>query len=198
MRIRKKVLLIAAAIAFIFIAAAYGENVPVTITAGEEWTWDPGANNIFDGEIDLSKYEGQELAVSMISDLPYRNETESEGRPVFTSVNGKRITMMKQSNNVRCTPTEDNPLMRFSARFTLPEEKRVYRIMLQFKITDEEGKEVGAFNTEISAGKDGINGPFYIPADIGMISVIICIIAAAVWIAVIMKIITSKRQRTGE
>ena len=198
MRIKTKVLFVAAAIILIFTAAAYGENVPVTVSAGEEWTWDPGANNIFDGEIDLSRYTGQELTVSMISDLPYRDDTESDGRPVFTSVNGKRITMLKQSDNVRCTPTEDNPVMRFSARFTLPEEKRVYRIIFQFKVTDEEGKEVSTFNAEISAGKDGLTGPFYIPADISMISVIICLIAAAVWTAVILRIIRRKRERTGE
>ena len=198
MRIKTKVLFIAASIILLFIAAAYGENVPVTVSAGEGWAWDPGANNIFDGEIDLGKYSGQELTVSMISDLPYSNDAESDGRPVFTSVNGKRITMLKQSDSVRCTPTEDNPFMRFSARFTLPEEKRVYRIVLQFKVKDEEGNEVSTFNAEISAGKNGLTGPFYIPADISMISVIICIIAAAVWTAVILRIIRRKRQRTGE
>ena len=184
---------------FCLLATAFGESVPASVTAGEEWSWDPGTKNVFDGEIDLSEYSGQEMTICMKSDLPYQSEDELAGSPVFTVVNGKRITMLKQCDTARCTPTEEDPVMHFSARFTMPAENRVYRIVFQFTVTDASGKEVSKYNTEISAGKAGAAGPFYIPADIRMITVIIFIAAAAIWAAaVLIHCGCRKRKRTGE
>lgn len=181
------------------LVTAYGESAPASVTAGEEWSWDPGTNNVFDGEIDLSEYTGQEMTICMKSDLPYQNEEELAGAPVFTVVNGKRITMLKQCDTARCTPTEEDSVMHFSARFTMPAEKRVYRIVFQFTVTDAYGKEVNVFNTEISAGNAGTAGPFYIAADIRMITVIICIAAVSIWTAaIVIHYSFRKRKRTGE
>ena len=181
------------------LCVSLAEEADVAITAGEEWSWDPGANNIFDGKINLKDYIGQELIIHISSDLPYQNEEGKNNSPVFMIVNGKRITVMKQTDSVRWIPSEDDPVMKFTARLTMPDEKHVYRIMFQFIVNNEEGNEIAVFNSEIKAGEDGTAGPFYIPADIGMITSVIFAAAAAVWIAALLaNRCFRKKNKTGE
>ena len=140
MKIKPIILLAIIIITVSCFITCHGEAVRAAVTAGEEWSWEPGAENIFDGIISLKEYAGQELTICMNSDLPYQNEEEQTGSPVFTSVNGKRITMMKQSDTAKFLPSEEMPDMNFSARFTMPSEKRVYSMTLQFALIDESGK----------------------------------------------------------
>ena len=193
MKIKPIILLAIIIITVSCFITCHGEAVRAAVTAGEEWSWEPGAENIFDGIISLKEYAGQELTICMNSDLPYQNEEEQTGSPVFTSVNGKRITMMKQSDTAKFLPSEEMPDMNFSARFTMPSEKRVYSMTLQFALIDESGNTIKTIDTGIKAGQDGAaDGPFYIPADISTITMIICIAAALVWIAAV---IVSRRCR---
>ena len=194
---KKTVILMFIITAVLFSCTCVRAEKPGTIiSAGEEWSWEPGANNIIEGELNLTEYIGQDLTVKILSDLPYANDEEKAGSPVFMNVNGKRITMMKQTDTVEYMPTENEPFMTFSARFTMPGEKRVYGIKFQFSLNDTEGKEIRKFNAEINAGENGTEGPFYIPADIHMITAVICIAAAAVWVsALIMNRCYKKKQK---
>ena len=86
----------------------------VTLSPGEDWVWTRGAYNTFTGEIDLSAFIGQEVTLVMGTNLKYDPEKEEKSSPVFTSVNGKRLTMMKQSASVQVTVDEAGSITRFT------------------------------------------------------------------------------------
>ena len=181
------------------IVSAGGEESKVQITAGEDWSWESGTVDMIEGMIDLSEYIGQEISVRVLTDLPYETEEEQKGQPVFVTVNGKRITVKKQSDTTRCTPSGEEPRMYFSARLTLPEKKRVYRISFQFVLTDENGQELKTVSAELSGGQGGTGSVFYIPADISKITAAIVIAAAAVWAAAVIRmLINRKKEKSGD
>ena len=70
MKARTMIILLTAAVMACCCTALAAETAGTRVTAGGEWSWDTGAYNTFDGEIDLAEYAGQELTVVMSSDLP--------------------------------------------------------------------------------------------------------------------------------
>ena len=114
----------------------------IQITAdNEEWSWDPGAYNLFSGLIDLSEYLGKELTITVTSDLQYGGDQEDQYNPLFTVINGHRITMLKQKNTAGFTPEAEQPVFEFSASVKLPEKGHVRSVKLEFTVSDENGTE---------------------------------------------------------
>ena len=178
-----------------FFTAAGGEKAGLSVTAGEGWSWESGAVDMIEGEIDLSEYSGRELTVRITTDLPYENEEEDVSGPVFVTVNGSRITVKKQSDTARCTPSSEQPVMDFSARFTLPEKKRVYKITFSFIISDDSGNELETRIFEMDGAKSGTGSVFYISADIYRITLYIGIAAMAVWCAALCRLKYNKNKK---
>ena len=200
----KRVSFLIAAFVFLVlsICSALSESVSAgRITAGEEWNWDPGAYNTFEGSIDLSEYKGQEIAVEMTTDLSYDTETEQDSMPVFTVVNGKRIVMLKQTNTIRCTPEKGSFVLDFSGRIRLPEKQRTDRIDFLFILTDSDGTQLKTVSCRLDNGDDTaqLNGSvFYIRFRTETVTLVLAIAAAAIWtIAVYRSIRTRNRNRTG-
>lgn len=172
---------------FFVIPAGSEQKSAVEITAGEEWTWKKGENNIFSGKIDLSEFAGKEITVALSCDLPFSVEEKKESSPVFTIVNGKRIPMLKQTGIFQCAPDSANPVIEFSGKFRLPEKERVNRIMFIFSVMDESGQEIMNKEAFISNGTDQNGNAFYIPADINQITMLILLAAAIAWTAVLIR-----------
>ena len=170
----------------------------IQITANhEEWSWDPGAYNQFSGRIDLTEFSGKELTIIISTDLSYGGEPEEDHNPLFTVVNGHRITMLKQKSSAVFTPDPENSVFEFSASIKLPEKGHVRSIKLDFRIVDENGTEVQNLQDVISAGDNAAgreNGVFYIPYDIGTISWIIAAAAAVIWAIVFFRGIIMKKE----
>ena len=169
------------------------------ITAdNEEWSWDPGAYNQFSGRIDLTEFCGKELTIKVSTDLSYGGDPEEDHNPLFTVVNGHRITMLKQKSSAVFTPETENAAFEFSASIKLPEKGHVRSIKLDFRIVDETGTELMKLQDIISAGENAAgreNGTFYIPYDIGTIIWIITAAAAAVWAVVLIRSVITKKYR---
>lgn len=176
------------------------ESEQAALVPGEEWSWSRGAYNNFSGQISLKEYTGTGLTVTVRAEIPY-TETEQESLPVFTSVNGKRIVMTKQSDTVHFTPDADHPDMAFSVSFRLPDKTYVTSVPFVFTVTDDSGKEMCTIRGRIDSDEDGSGqsgNPFYIPADIGMITAVIAGAAAGIWIIVILRgIYRKKNRKTG-
>ncbi len=176
------------------------ESGQAALVPAEEWSWSRGAYNTFSGQIDLAEYTGTELTVTVRAELPYTDE-ETESLPVFTSVNGKRIVMTKQSDTVRFTPDADRPAMAFSVSFRLPDKQYVSSAPFSFTVSDTAGKELCTIRGRIDSDRDGsgqTGNPFHIPADIGLITAIIAGAAAGTWIIVIIRgILRKKKRKTG-
>ena len=172
------------------------------IIPDDEWSWSRGAYNTFSGQIDLSDRSGETLTITISADLPYDNDSEQQSMPVFTSVNGKRIVMTKQSDTVQIMPENGEGIISFTASFRLPEKKNVEKASFVFRIKDQNGQELKTISglVEAAAEQRGKNqNPFYIPVSINTITIILTIAAVLVWIIVISKkTIGPKTQKTGE
>ena len=171
----------------------------IQITAdNEEWSWDPGAYNQFSGRIDLAEFCGKELTIRISTDLSYGGAPEEDHNPLFTVVNGHRITMLKQKSSAVFTPDTENPAFDFSASIKLPEKGHVRSIRLDFRIVDENGTELMNLQDTISAGDNAAgreNGTFYIPYNIRTIIWIITAAAALVWVVVLLRDFIKKKYR---
>ncbi len=166
-----------------------------------EWSWSRGAYNTFSGQIDLSGCDADELTVSLSTDLPYDTNAEQQSMPVFTSVNGKRIVMTKQSDTVHVSPENADGIMDFSGSFRLPEKTHVEKISFVFSIKDPDGQEIKTVTCRVEAsaeGKGANNHPFYIPVSIDLITIILAISAAVIWtIVFISNHLAKKSHETG-
>ena len=186
--------------AFCRSAALCEESGQAALVPAEEWSWSRGAYNTFSGQIDLAEYTGTELTVTIRAELPY-TDAETESLPVFTSVNGKRIVMTKQSDTVRFTPDAERSAMAFSVSFRLPDRQYVSCAPFAFTVSDPDGNELCTIRGRIDSDKDGSGqsgNPFHFPADIGLITAIIAGAAAGTWIIVIIRgILRKKKRKTG-
>ena len=176
------------------------ESVQAALVPGEEWSWSRGAYNTFTGQIGLKDYTGMELTVNIRAELPY-TDAEQESLPVFTSVNGKRIVMTKQSDTVRFTPVEERPEMAFSVSFRLPDKQYVTSVPFAFTVRDDAGNELCTIRGRIDSEDNGsgkAGNPFHIPADIGLITAVTAGTAVGIWIIVIIRgILRKKKRKTG-
>lgn len=181
----------------------HAESGPdAAIIPDEEWSWSRGAYNTFTGQIDLSGCDAGELSISVSTDLSYNNDTEQQSMPVFTSVNGKRIVMTKQSDTVHISPENVNGVMYFSGSLRLPEKNHVEKITFVFSIKDQNGLEIKTATCRIEAADEtkGNNiQPFYIPVSVNLITIILVISAVMIWSVVFIKSHNAKKtHETGE
>ena len=185
-------------ILFCCTSAVCEHNAEIQITASsDEWSWDPGAYNQFSGKIDLSEFCGREITIKMTTDLSYGGDPDEDHSPLFTVVNGHRITMLKQKSSAVFTPEKENAVLDFSASIKLPEKGHVRSIRLTFSIVDENGTELRNLQDVISAGDNAAgreNGTFYIPYDIGTLICVITAAAAVIWAIVLIRGVIKKKR----
>ena len=197
MKARTMIILLTAAILACICTALASESAGTHVTAGGEWSWDKASYNTFDGEIDLAEYTGQELTVVMSADLPYDDALDADKHPVFTVVNGSRITMLRQSDTAQFTPETGNTAMTFSGSLKLPEKKHAQQITFTFRILDANGQELKKETVRLEGAETAGNTAFYIAADINVIAA--CILAAAVlvWAAAVIRsrLVKNKKRR---
>ena len=175
----------------LFITSSQSEgNSATLIVPGEEWSWSRGTYNTFSGQIDLSDCPSGEVTIRMFTDLSYDEDSEQDSKPVFTSVNGKRIVMTKQSDTVLFSTDSDHPMLEFSASFRMPEKVHVSSVSFIFRVTDKEGNEWKTFSEKIEStgnGTDKTDSSFYIPVDINMITLVLGMTAALIWSIVLIR-----------
>ena len=170
-------------------SAAYSEEyAAVHIETGEEWSWEPGSYNLFSGTMQLTPYAGQELTINMTTNLLYGDDEDHN--PLFTVVDGKRIPMRQQSNSTVITPGGESSLLAFSGSIKLPEKGHVKHIEFQLQILDHTGRELTRITDEISVRDNNTaaaSGSFYIPWDIGTITIIAGTAAIMIWTVVLLR-----------
>lgn len=204
MKIRAYTILCTVVILLCFCSLTYSENTDVLqVVPGDEWSWSRGAYNTFSGTIDLSEWTGKELTVRISADLPYDTDNEKQSMPVFTSVNGKRIVMAKQSDTVAIIPDEDHPLTAFAVSFRLPDRQRINAVAVSIQVYDKDGNDLKRITGMIQADNHDSNiseNQFYISADIYQLTVIFTIAAILVWAIVFIRTIKRKfkKMKAGE
>ncbi len=177
-------------------SAAYSEEyATVHIEIGEEWSWDPGSYNLFSGTMQLTPYAGQELTINMTTNLLYGDDEDHN--PLFTVVDGKRIPMRQQSNSTVFTPGGESSLLAFSGSIKLPEKGHVKHIEFQLQVLDHTGRELTRITDEISVRDNdtaAASGSFYIPWDIGTITIIAGTAAIMIWTVVLLRSLVLRKK----
>ena len=177
-------------------SAAYSEEyAAVHIETGEEWSWEPGSYNLFSGTMQLTPYAGQELTINMTTNLLYGDDEDHN--PLFTVVDGKRIPMRQQSNSTVITPGGESSLLAFSGSIKLPEKGHVKHIEFQLQILDHTGRELTRITDEISVRDNdtaAASGSFYIPWDIGTITIIAGTAAIMIWTVVLLRSLVLRKK----
>ena len=162
------------------------------------WSWAPGTYNTFSGEIDLSEFVGKEIKIRISSDIPDTGEKGSGGHPVFSVINGQRITVLKQSDSYVVTPDTTSPNMSFIATIVLPEKNHLRRISFTIEVLDQNENQLRIETGEISSmGKTARDSAFYIPYDANRIALYAAVLAAVIWLLAIIRIhIQNKKHRS--
>lgn len=177
-------------------SSAYSEEyAAVHIETGEEWSWEPGSYNLFSGTMQLTPYAGQELTINMKTNLLYGDDEDHN--PLFTVVDGKRIPMRQQSNSTVITPGGESSLLAFSGSIKLPEKGHVKHIEFQLQILDHTGRELTRITDEISVRDNdtaAASGSFYIPWDIGTITIIAGTAAIMIWTVVLLRSLVLRKK----
>ena len=183
------------------IQICFGENIQSIQIIPDEWAWDPGAINSFRGELDLSDYKGKEIKIHLNTDLPTDDESDTDNTPVFTTINGKRITVLKQSDTVLFSPDKDLSIFCFTGQIRLPKKHRVREIRFSMKIYDGDENELGMFESSIRFADTGFGrseGSFYIPINIRVITLSLITVAILIWFAAVCRnIIVRKKLKNG-
>lgn len=172
-------------------SAAFAEN-----TAGEglafeeEWAWENEAVNSFSGTMDLSGYIGQEIQLQIKASFEPDNDSDEYPLPKFTSVEGKRIAMLQQSDSVSFTPGDEDSEFNFIASLMMPEKGHFQKIQIQVTATDGEGNEIKHISSAVSVKGSGTSASgrvFYIPFNIRTVTIVLFAAAALVWIAALVR-----------
>ena len=189
--------------ALLLMPAALCEQAPVDeIVSDEDWSWNPGSYNSFSGTVDLSPCDGETFTLHISTDLPENSPAGETLMPVFTVVNGKRITMLNQSDTVQAVSKGEESMIRFSGSIGLPEKDRVRRIAFRLTVLDAAGQEVKAFSSIVSIRDDDTDrlaGSFYIPFRIERVTLILSAAAVLIWMFAVVRCRTcGKKHKMGE
>ena len=165
------------------LAMAAGEGGTTDTMSCDAWDWENETVNSFGGEIDQAGWEGKEITLRLRAEFEPENESANERTPKFTTVNGKRKTMLEQSDSIVFTPEGDRKSVQFEASLQMPEKGHYQRIALELTASDPDGKELKRIPYEVTAGGTSAQGGrvIYIPFEIRDVAIILAAAAALVW-----------------
>lgn len=193
----RKVLLVMIAMINLICSIGLGEELKTDSISFDEWDWDNESVNVFNGSIDLSRWNGTELTLEMKAAFEPESVYASETVPKFTHFNGSRLTMLEQKDNITCTPETDKTPVTFAGSLQMPEKDHFRKITIDLAATDAEGKELKKISVTITrnAGAASQTGNIlYIPFEIRTIAIFIAAGAAIIWcIAVIRNRILNRK-----
>ena len=191
---RVRILVLASVLLCCCCAAA--ENAPSVMSASiykTEWQWQAGGFAEFEGNM-ICENASEEHPLTMrlsVSIVP--DGTEGVKDPLFTSVNGTKLTVRKQTGEYKITSSEQ--AVRFTGRWELPEDFRIDEAAIHLRIYSDSGdllaeSDLRMSNDQVTSGDTGYRFP-----ETGNIIRIIVIAAAAIWIFAIIRIIRNRKRR---
>ena len=182
-------------------SAFSGEAENDRIVPGE-WDWEPEALNTYSGTIDLKDFSGEDTTLCLQAVFEPADPSASDIFPRFTSVDGRRITMLEQSDTIHCTPQEGQTAIRFEGSLKMPEKGHYRNIRIVLSASCQDGARQKQITGDISAGSGETNNTgrvFYIPFRIGTVTIVLSSAALVIWLlAVILNRTYQKKHRMGE
>ena len=162
-----------------------------------EWTWNPLDVATFEGTVHLGEGAPDKLLLKLsFSAFP---ESGEPGEVVFSSVDGKKLTLRKQKPEYTVSP-ENRDTLSFVGNWKTPDNAYLTRVEITCSVYDESGAVLIAENkltesrneSEILAIDDGrIRLPYNFP----LWTRYAAAAAAAVWLLAIFRIIVNKRRK---
>ncbi len=163
-----------------------------------DWTWEDSKSAVFEGSVLLDGYEQEKVILKLF--LEAFPEATDNGKVVFQAVNGKKLTLRKESDTYVFT-VGSQPEFRFTGNWRTPESVFFDKITVTLRVYQEDESTVLSeykleVNRENDDNYDPEDGRIRITADIPKITRILLIAASIVWgLAIIRTILNRKGTR---
>lgn len=160
----------------------------------QDWDWEPSVVNAFEGVLDLSAAPAGPVTLRVQAVFEPAAEAEA---PVFTVVNGSRITILHQSDTVTLTPEEVSPLLPFSGTLRMPASGRFSQVELSVTALDASGQVLRTLTEPVSRSPVRVaasEGVFRIPFDIRTVALYLGIAAVLLWAVVLWREVSIRKK----
>ena len=160
-----------------------------------EWNWTPGNLSQFEGTIRLPENCPDPAKIKLtIVPTP---ATEDNGPIVFTHIEGKRLTVKKQSDEYTIHPTKLNGAVHFKGSWTIPEDGYYNSAVITVSLMNEAGEKLEEHSFTFANGQTGAaeNGEGLINLRTDRIVLWLAIAAGVIWLAAAGRILLNWRQK---
>jgi len=160
-----------------------------------DWTWEESKSAVFEGSVTFDRYE-QDKMIMKLSFTATPEATDS-GRIVFQTVNGKKLTLRKESDTYVFSPGEQTEF-RFIGNWRTPESVFFDKVVVMLRVySEDETTLLSEHRMEVRRESDEQydpnDGKIRITADFPGMTRIILVAAAAVWTAALVRIFISRK-----
>lgn len=154
---------------------------PVRIILTEkEWSWIPGEVATFSGTITCDDHDQLSGASIQLEIIPEPKD-DDPGRIVFTSINGKRIKIRKQSETYILDDSDLNDEILFEGSWFIPEGSAFFKAGLVASVAGKSGDLLGTCTINVGTGdSESTHSLLRIPVDIGHVNFILALCTGAV------------------
>ncbi len=177
---------------FLCISYAYADDAGSAAIQATEWTWEENGTAMFDGNVSLESPSDGSILMRLSADsLPSEEET---GAVIFLSVNGKQLTLRKQTPEYKIPDGVQE--ISFTGCWIVPETCHAESVTVRLQILSDNGtilKEalfLAEREPQASSEKTQTETSGSFP--IGTAILITAIAAVLVWIAAIVRIVKHK------
>ena len=186
-------LVVAVLCVFISCAAAeFTSEMHVT-----EWTWEESKSAVFEGSVIFSGYEEEKMILKLsFTALP---EATDSGKIVFQTVNGKKLTLRKESDTYVFTPG-DQTEFRFIGNWRTPETVFFDKATVTLSVySSDESTLLTEYKMEVRRENDEQydpnDGKIRITADLQGWTLRIMIAASAVWVFALARVLVNRKRK---
>ncbi len=185
------------AVLFIFICCSGAVAEFMSEMHITEWTWEESKSAVFEGSVSFDSYD-QEKMVLKLSFTATPEATDS-GRIVFQTVNGKKLTLRKESDTYVFTPG-DQKEFHFIGNWRTPESVFFDKVVVTLRVySEDEATLLSEHRMEVRRENDEQydpdDGKIRVTADLPGLTRIIGIAAAVIWVAALARVFLNKKKK---
>ena len=162
-----------------------------------EWTWEESKSAVFEGSVFFNGYDHDKMVMKL--SFTATPEATDSGRIVFQTINGKKLTLRKESDTYVFTPG-DQTEFHFIGNWRTPESVFFDKVVVTLRVYSED--EATLLSEHRMEGRrendeqyDPDDGKIRITADLPGITRIIGIASAAIWTAAIARAFWNRKKK---
>jgi len=180
------------------ISAGAEQQPGVTIELSEYgWTWEASRAAGFQGTVRAEGYDGDSLVLKL--SVAVTPEDPSAGQIIFQTVNGKMLTIRKQSDTCTVSLGEGREAT-FIGNWKTPEKIYANKVTVKVQAYAADGTTLLGEKTlevirDTATAADVNDGRIRITTDIPMWTTIFAVAAGSIWILALIRILINRRKK---